>query len=245
MVAVKVIAPRMPRPAVGERLAREARPGGGDRSSEHRADLHDRRRRRTAVSGHAVRQGRQPLPSGRRDDPLPSHPSPTSSATRRPSTAHERGVVHRDVKPATSCSSSARHGASRIPDRLRHHARRRRYHRLHPTGAFIGGVDYAARSGHRRRARADLYSLGCGAYECLAQGQPPFGRRRRVLACGRSATKPIATVRATYPAPAEADEAVLHALARSPISAGRRASPSRSAWRARSPGFRYARAILP
>src|SRR4051794_12772561 len=87
--------------------------------------------------------------------------------------AHERGLVHRDVKPSNVLVDSRGHcyladfGLSR---------------RLADHGVGLGGarslgtVDYVAPEqirGEELDARSDLYSLGCLLYECLA-GRPPF-----------------------------------------------------------------------
>src|SRR5712691_11240595 len=89
--------------------------------------------------------------------------------------AHERGLVHRDVKPSNVLVDERRHcyladfGLSRrlaeqgVPA---------------AAGRSIGTVDYVAPEqirGEELDGRADLYSLGCLLYECLA-GRPPFAR---------------------------------------------------------------------
>ena len=89
--------------------------------------------------------------------------------------AHERGLVHRDVKPSNVLVDLRGHcyladfGLSRrLADK--------------PSGAgagrSLGTVDYVAPEqirGERLDGRADLYSLGCLLYECLA-GRPPYVR---------------------------------------------------------------------
>ena len=88
--------------------------------------------------------------------------------------AHERGLVHRDVKPSNVLVDKRGHcyladfGLSR---QLGENAATSGPHSL-------GTVDYVAPEqirGDDLDGRSDLYSLGCVLYECLA-GRPPFTR---------------------------------------------------------------------
>ena len=89
--------------------------------------------------------------------------------------AHERGLVHRDVKPSNVLVDERGHcyladfGLSR---RLVDETARS------GDARSLGTADYVAPEqirGETVDGRADLYSLGCLLYECLA-GRPPFAR---------------------------------------------------------------------
>jgi hypothetical protein len=100
--------------------------------------------------------------------------SPVSSAL---DAAHERGLVHRDIKPGNVLieeRGAEEHvfltdfGLSKKIDATSG---------VTASGAFVGTLDYVAPEqikGERVDARTDVYALGCVLYELLT-GEVPFG----------------------------------------------------------------------
>ena len=89
--------------------------------------------------------------------------------------AHRAGLVHRDVKPANILLAEPDDHAYLCDFGL---AKLTTSRELTQTGFFLGTVDYCAPEqiqGRPLDGRADVYSLGCVLFHCLA-GQPPYIR---------------------------------------------------------------------
>jgi serine/threonine-protein kinase len=89
---------------------------------------------------------------------------------------HERGILHRDVKPSNvlldgdGLAALTDFGLARATDSTR----------LTADGQILGTPHYLAPElieGREATPASDVYALGCVLYECLA-GEPPFGGRR-------------------------------------------------------------------
>jgi serine/threonine-protein kinase len=135
--------------------------------------------------------------------------------------AHERGLVHRDVKTANvlvqlPTPSLGEHayltdfGLTKRPDAMSG---------LTKTGQFLGSVEYAAPEQFEGRpldARTDVYSLGCVLYECLT-GQVPFPREHEAAVMHAHIKEPPPKTSAKRPdLPKGFDEVVASAMAKDP-----------------------------
>jgi tRNA A-37 threonylcarbamoyl transferase component Bud32/tetratricopeptide (TPR) repeat protein/TolB-like protein len=137
--------------------------------------------------------------------------------------AHQQGIIHRDIKPENillAKDSAGGHAHPLVADfGIARALDAAGGERLTETGLALGTPAYMSpeqAAGGQSDGRADIYALGCVAYEMLA-GSPPFTGATAQAIMARHAVDPVLplhTVRATIPAAVEA--AIEQALAKVP-----------------------------
>ena len=132
--------------------------------------------------------------------------------------AHERGVVHRDVKPGNVVFDA---GHALVGDfGISRAVTATDGDRLTQTGLSLGTPTYMspeqAAGGGDVGPPSDVYSLACIAYEMLA-GEPPFSGDTSAAVIGRHLTEDPPSIRAVRPeVPAGVDRALREGLAKQP-----------------------------
>ena len=152
--------------------------------------------------------------------------------------AHEKGLIHRDVKPSNVLIAES---AGREHCYLGDFGLTKRTGSLSGVsvaGEIVGTLEYVAPeqiTGDPLDERSDVYSLGCVLYECLT-GQSPFPRATDVaLLWAHVHEEPTPPSKARPDLPRELDTVLARALAKEPgrryRSAGELVAATRSALR--------------
>ena len=133
--------------------------------------------------------------------------------------AHERGLVHRDVKPANVLISRHTGAEHAYLTDFGVTKRRNATEGATATGQFVGTVDYVAPEqlrGETLDGRADIYSLGCVLYQCLT-GEVPFPREDDVARLFAHLSDPVPELSERVPdVPAGLSAVVRRAMAKAP-----------------------------
>jgi serine/threonine protein kinase len=131
--------------------------------------------------------------------------------------AHDRGIVHRDVKPDNIVIAAK--GAMLLDFGIARAIEVAGSQQLTRSGFTVGTSTYmspeqaAALKGLDHRS--DLYSLGCVLYECLA-GQPPFVHHSEAVVLELHQREPPPDVRRRRPEAAPFAETLTKAMAKKP-----------------------------
>jgi serine/threonine protein kinase len=132
--------------------------------------------------------------------------------------AHERGLLHRDIKPG---NIMLERGHAVVTDfGVARAVSAAGGERLTSTGLAVGTPAYMspeqASGDDRLDARSDLYSLACVVYEMLA-GQPPFTGMTASVVMARHSLDPVPPLATVRPGlPAAVAMTVERALAKTP-----------------------------
>jgi serine/threonine protein kinase len=129
--------------------------------------------------------------------------------------AHERGLVHRDVKPQNVLLNED--GQAKVTDFGI--ARSLDVHGVTQTGTVLGTSDYIAPEqarGQKVDPKTDIYSLGVVLYELLS-GEVPFSGDNFVAVAMRHVNEPVPSVLDRRPdCPVRLDLAIQRAMSKDP-----------------------------
>ena len=132
-------------------------------------------------------------------------------------TAHEAGMVHRDIKPGNIMLTSD--GEVKVMDFGI--ARTSTGDTLTQTAAVLGTASYLSpeqAQGQPVDARSDLYSLGCVLYE-MTTGRPPFsGDSPVAIAYKHVKDDPVAPSRINPDVPSDLEAVILKSMAKNPAN---------------------------
>ena len=127
--------------------------------------------------------------------------------------AHDRNLIHRDVKPANILIAEPSERVYLTDFGVVKHTAAQG---LTKTGFFLGTVDYAAPEqieGLAVDARTDVYALGCVLYECLV-GQAPFVRDGELAVLHAHLVQPPPVLSSALQVPKGLDAVIARALAK-------------------------------
>jgi predicted Ser/Thr protein kinase len=150
--------------------------------------------------------------------------------------AHAAGLVHRDVKPGNILVTEAPEGEQAFVCDFGLARHVTSVSSLTGERGFVGTIDYVPPEqieGGKIDARADVYSLGCVLFECLA-GERPFDRESELAVVFAHLNEPPPSLSDLRPElPTAFDEVFATALAKSPdgrySTCGELASAARAA----------------
>ena len=145
--------------------------------------------------------------------------------------AHQRGIVHRDVKPDNVVLSNE--GAVLLDFGIARAVAASGSDRLTRSGIAVGTSTYMSpeqiTAVQELDRRSDLYSLACVLFECLA-GQPPFIHRNEAVVLQLHLTQPAPDLRSLRPdVPPEMAAGIARALAKTPDERWQSAAAMREA----------------
>jgi eukaryotic-like serine/threonine-protein kinase len=139
------------------------------------------------------------------------------SVARALSTAHQAGLVHRDIKPGNIMLT--RDGEVKVMDFGI--ARTSTGDTLTQTAAVLGTASYLSpeqAQGHSVDARSDLYSLGCVLYEMLTGRAPFTGDSPVAIAYKHVREDPLPPSHLNPDVPPTLDAVVLKCMAKNPVN---------------------------